>query len=85
MIWSIKKLKGYCFNNGPINFQVYLAASLSGLGGVFGPLVYALPVGTKFQHLHITQLEMLMWLLSLKSGLNFGQIKKSKFSVTIEL
>ena len=43
----------------PVDFQVYLDASLSGLDGVFCPSVYALPLGTDFQHLHIVQLEML--------------------------
>ena len=31
------------FDNKPVDFQVYLDASLSGLGGVFGPLVYVPP------------------------------------------
>ena len=54
------------FDIKPIYFQVYLDASLSGLGGVFGPSVYALPLGTEFQHLYITQLEMLDVVVALK-------------------
>ena len=54
------------FDNKPVDYQVYLDASLSGLGGVFGQLVYALPLGYQFQHLHITQLEMLNVIVALK-------------------
>ena len=54
------------FNNKPVDFHVFLDVSLSGLGSVFGPSVYTLPLGTEFQHLHITQLEMLNVLVALK-------------------
>ena len=62
----LKQYNGVTFFDNPVDFQVYLDASLSGLGGVFGPLVYALPLGTEFQHLHITQLEMLNVVVHLK-------------------
>ena len=45
----VKQYNGVTFfDNKPVDFQVYLDASLSGLGGVFGPLVYALLLGTEF-------------------------------------
>ena len=50
------------------------------MGHVFGPLVYALRLGHQFQHLHITQLEMLNVV-----GPNFGLTKRSKYSVIIRL
>ena len=43
-----------------------LDASLTGLGGQLGPLVYALPWSDKFANYHITQLEILNVLVALK-------------------
>ena len=57
---------------------MYLDASLSGFGGVFGPSVYALPLGTKLQHLHITQLEMLNVVVALKIWAKLWADKKVK-------
>ena len=67
------------FDNKPVNFQVHLDASLSGLGSVFGHLVYALPLGTEFKHLHITQLEMLNVVVALKLWSNLWSDKKVRF------
>ena len=66
------------FNHKPVDFQVYLEASLSGLGGVLGISVYALPLGTEFHHLHITQLEMLNVIVALKVWAKLWLDKKVK-------
>ena len=68
------------FNNKPVDFQVFLDASLLGLVDVFGPSVYALPLGTEFQHLHITQLEMLN-VVAFKVWSKFWTDKKVKIEV----
>ena len=57
---------------------MYLDASLSGLGCVFVPSVYALPLSTGFQHLHITQLEMLNVVVTLKVWSKLWPDKKVK-------
>ena len=49
------------------------------MGGVFGPIVYALPLGTEFKHLHITQLEMLNVVVALKVWSKLWSDKKVKF------
>ena len=66
------------FNNKPVDFQVYLDASLSGLGGAFRPSVYALPLSTEFQDLYITQLEMLNVVVALKVWSQLWADKKVK-------
>ena len=56
--WFHIFLKQY---NGDMIFKCTWMPHCRDWGGVFGPLVYALPLGTEFQHLHITQLEMLVF------------------------
>ena len=73
------------FNNKPVDFQVYLDASLSGLGGVFDPSVYALPLGIELQHFHITQLEMLNVVVALKVWSKLWADKKVKSTVITRL
>ena len=63
-------------NNKPVDFQVHLDASLSELKGVFGPLVYALPLGIQFQHLHMKQLEILNIVVALKIWCQLWENKK---------
>ena len=65
------------FDNKPVDFQVYLDASLA-VGDVLGPLVYALPIGTEFQHLHITQPELLNVVVALKIWSKLLSDKKVK-------
>ena len=63
------------FDHKKVDFEVHLDASLSGFGANFGPMVYALPLGEKFSHLHITQLEMLNIIVALKVWSNLWQNK----------
>ena len=61
-----------------------LDASLLGPGGVFGPSVYALPLGTEFQHLHITQLEIFNVVVALKVWSKLWVDKKVKIHCHIQ-
>ena len=72
--WLHVFLKQY---NG-VTFQCTWMPHCRDLGGVFGPLVYALPLGTEFQHLHITQLEMLNVVVALKVWSQLWANKKVK-------
>ena len=73
------------FDNRSVDFPVNLDAFLSGLVGVFGPLVYALPLAQEFNNLHITHLKMLNVVVALKVWSNLWVNKKSKYFVTIGL
>ena len=64
------------FDHKKVDFEVQLDASLSGFGANFGPMVYALPLGDQFSHLHIAQLEMLNIIVALKVWSNLWQNKK---------
>ena len=66
------------FHHKKVDFEVHLDASFSGFGAKFGPIVYALPLGDQFSHLHITQLEMLNIVVALKVWSNLWQNKKIK-------
>ena len=85
--WFLTFLQQYngvtYFDHKKVDFEVHLDASLSGFGANFGPMVYALPLGDHFLHLHITQLEMLNIIVALKVWSNLFQNKRSKLNVTI--
>ena len=80
--WFLTFLQQYngvtYFDHKTVDFEVHLDASLSGFGANFGPMVYALPLGDQFSHLHITQLEMLNIIVALKVWSNLWQNKKVK-------
>ena len=63
-----------------IHHEVNLDASLSGLGTCFGNMVYALPLPAGFMNLHITQLEMLNVVASLKVRANIWANKRIKIN-----
>ena len=68
------------FDNKPIDLDMHIDASLTGLGRQLGPLVYALPLNEKFIDYHITQLEMLNVLVALKVLSEVCKDKKVKIS-----
>ena len=78
--WFLTFLQQYngvtYFDHKKVDFEVHLDASLSGFGAKFGPMVYALPLGEHFPHLHITQLEMLNIVVALKVWSNLWKNKK---------
>ena len=61
-----------------IHHEVNLDASLYGLGACFGHMVYALPLPAAFMNLHITQLEMLNVVVSLKVWASIWANKRVK-------
>ena len=77
--WFLTFLQQYngvtYFDHKKVDLEVHLDASLSGFGANFGPMVYALPLGDQFSHLHITQLEMLNIIVALKVWSNLWQNK----------
>ena len=54
------------FDNKKPDYTVHLDASLSGMGAIFANMVYALPIPSYCNNLHITQLEMLNVVVALK-------------------
>ena len=64
------------FDHKKVDFEVHLDAALSDFGANFGLMVYALPLGEQFPHLHITQLEMLNIVVALKVWSNLWENKK---------
>ena len=80
--WFLTFLQQYngitYFDHKTVDFEVHLDASLSGFGANFGPMIYTLPLGDQFSHLHITQLEMLNIIVALKVWSNLWQNKKVK-------
>ena len=63
--------------------QVHLDACLTGLGGHFDSMVYALPIPMGHRNYDICQLETLWW--PLRYGLTTGKTKESIFFATILL
>ena len=49
-----------------ISANIYLDASLTGLGGAFGDFGYTLPIPRNFHNCNIVQLEMLIIVVALK-------------------
>ena len=64
------------YDTKPIDHTIHLDSSLQGMGGVWGQMVYALPLSGKFPNLHITQLEMLNVVVALKVWANAWKNKK---------
>ena len=54
------------FSDKVADHTVHLDASLAGMGATFANMVYTLPIPCHYQHLHITQLEMLKVVVALK-------------------
>ena len=54
------------FDNKVADHTVHLDASLAGMEATFANMVYTLPFPCHYQHLHITQLEMLNVVVALK-------------------
>ena len=50
----------------PVTAEIFLDASLTGLGGVFGQFVYALPIPKNYMNYNIAQLEILNIVVALK-------------------
>ena len=65
------------YDTKPIDHTIHLDSSLQGMGGVWGQMVYALPLSGKFPNLHITQLEMLNVVVALKVWANAWKNKKN--------
>ena len=64
------------FDNRLPNHTVHLDASMASIGSIFGNMLYTLPVHHVYQHLHITQLEMLNVVVAFKVWATFWQDKK---------
>ena len=69
------------YDHKRIHYEVNLDASLSGLGACFGNMVYTLPLPCGFMNLHITQLEMLNMVVSLKVWANIWSNKRIKMTI----
>ena len=54
------------FDTKPVQAELQLDASLTGMGGIFGNLCYALPISKKFQNYSIVHLEMTNILVALQ-------------------
>ena len=59
----------------PISADIYLDASLTGLGGAFGDFVYTLHIPKNFHNYNIVQLEILNSVVALKI---WGQLWQNK-------
>ena len=59
----------------PISADIYLNASLTGLGGAFGDFVYTLQIPKNFHNYNIVELEMLNIVVALKI---WGQVWENK-------
>ena len=68
--WFCTLLKHYngvtIYDVRPISADIYLDASLTGLGGAFGDFVYTLQIPKQFRNYNIVQLEMLNIVVALK-------------------
>ena len=63
--------------------MVYLDASLTGLGGQYGSMVYALPISDKFQDYDIVHLEMVNLIEAAKYGLIIGSFATTLLSKSL--
>ena len=63
--------------------QVHLDASLTGLGGIYGSLVYALTIPRGYRDYSIVHLEILNILVACKIWASHWENKKSKYFVII--
>ena len=66
------------FDNKVSDHTVHLDVSMTRMGVVFGDMVYTLPIPHVYQQLHITLLEMLNVVVTLKVWATFWQDKKFK-------
>ena len=54
------------YDNRPVDESIFLDACLTGLGGVFKNLVYAIPIPRNYKDFHINHLEMINVMVALK-------------------
>ena len=54
------------YDNRPVDESIFLNACLTGLGGVFKNLLYAIPIPRNYKDFHINHLEMINVMVALK-------------------